>query len=88
MRELDVLLERYLSVAWLTAPAEDRAAFAALLDLPDPELAQLCLGRTVSPEPALRDFLPRLLSVSAELSAATPVYPGEVGSPRHLERDP
>jgi len=88
MRELDVLLERYLAVAWPTAPADHRAAFAALLELPDPELAMLCLGRTVSPDPGLRDFLPILLSVSGELSATAPVYPGEVGSPRHLERDP
>lgn len=88
MRELDVLLERYLSVAWADAPAGHRAAFAALLDLPDPELAQLCLGRAVSPDPLLRDFLPILLSVSGELSATTPVYSGEVGSPRQSERDP
>ena len=88
MRELDVLLERYLGEAWPTAAAEHRACFATLLELPDPELADLVLGRAVSPDAALQAFLPALLSGRGELSAPTPVYPDEVGRPRHVERDP
>ena len=34
MRELDVLLERYLRERYPSAPAAEQQAFAALLDLP------------------------------------------------------
>ena len=41
MRELDVLLERYLLTRWKLASPERQAEFVALLELPDPELAAL-----------------------------------------------
>lgn len=49
MRELDVLLERYLAHRWPVACAAERQAFASLLELSDPELAALCLGRAAVP---------------------------------------
>jgi antitoxin CptB len=44
MKELDLLLERYLHEAFARAPVEEQAAFAALLERPDPELAAACYG--------------------------------------------
>ncbi len=46
MRELDVLLTRYLERTLAgTSPAE-RAAFVQLLELPDPDLFGYLVGRT------------------------------------------
>ena len=78
LKELDVLLERYLAERWPAATAEERAGFEALLELPDPELAALLLGQQAAPsglaERLIRDIThtPR-----AELSARRPVYPGD-----------
>jgi succinate dehydrogenase flavin-adding protein (antitoxin of CptAB toxin-antitoxin module) len=38
MQELDLLLLRYLEAHYPDAPAVDKAAFQAFLELPDPEL--------------------------------------------------
>lgn len=38
MKELDVLLTRYLDARWPEAGERERAAFAQLLELQDPEL--------------------------------------------------
>jgi antitoxin CptB len=40
MRELDLLLLAWLEGAFDTASGEERACFAALLELPDPQLAR------------------------------------------------
>ena len=45
MRELDVLLARYLEEVWPVASGSQRDAFASLLELPDPELHGLLTGR-------------------------------------------
>lgn len=47
MKELDLLLERYLSLDFPTASSCDRQAFARFLELPDPELAAYLLGGVV-----------------------------------------
>ena len=44
MRELDVVLTRYLERDWPAAGAADRAAFQALLERQDPEINTLLLG--------------------------------------------
>jgi antitoxin CptB len=46
MRELDVLLERYVAEVWPVAGEAERRSFAALLEWPDPELAALLFGRS------------------------------------------
>jgi antitoxin CptB len=51
MRELDVLLERYLRERYPSAPAAEQQAFAALLDLPDPELLAFVMRRQVPADP-------------------------------------
>ncbi len=80
MRELDVLLERYLERRWPTAPEGRRAAFRALLELPDPELAALCLGRSVTPVTSLAELIAEMTHCGGgELSDASPVYNGDFG---------
>lgn len=86
MRELDVLLERYVRDHWPGADAERRAAFLRLLDLPDPELADLCLGRVATADPALAAVVGEITHI-AELSACRPVYQPESGRPVPPERD-
>jgi antitoxin CptB len=44
MKELDVLLERYLDERFCAASDAERAAFQQLLDTPDPILHAYCLG--------------------------------------------
>ena len=44
MRELDVLLVRYLDRDFAGASSRERDAFRALLDLPDPEARRLTLS--------------------------------------------
>jgi antitoxin CptB len=50
MRELDVMLTRYLDRAWETASPAERDAFAQLLEMQDPELFGYLVGRTTPAE--------------------------------------
>jgi antitoxin CptB len=50
MRELDVMLTRYLDRVWPTAPAAERAAFVQLVDMQDPDLFGYLVGRTTPAE--------------------------------------
>lgn len=52
MKELDVLLQRWLDRCHETASSDDRASFEAFLELPDPELA----GYLLRDEPAPARF--------------------------------
>lgn len=63
MRELDQLMERWLDRAHATASESDRALFLKLLDSEDDILWRWCMGRERPPEPALADFLDRLLAL-------------------------
>ena len=51
MKELDLLLERYLSLDFPAASSRDRDAFARFLEVPDPELAAYLLGGVVPVDP-------------------------------------
>jgi len=51
MKELDLLLQRWLQQYYPGASTAERAAFAEFLELPDPELAGYLLGG-VQPEHA------------------------------------
>jgi succinate dehydrogenase flavin-adding protein (antitoxin of CptAB toxin-antitoxin module) len=46
MKELDLLLRNYLEQSYPTAGESDQHAFESLLQMPDPELYDLILGRT------------------------------------------
>ncbi len=48
MKELDLLLEGYIEHSYLNATEADQQAFKSILQLPDPELNDLILGRTES----------------------------------------
>ena len=50
MRELDVMLARYLDRAWPTASRDERMAFAQLIELQDPELFGYLVGRAAPAE--------------------------------------
>ena len=89
MRELDVLLERYLENRWASAGPGRRQAFRALLELPDPELAALCLRRSVTPVAELAELIAEITeSTGVELSATGPVYNGDFGCTDRPEREP
>ena len=60
MRELDVLLERFLERQYSAASSEIQLAFARLLTLPDPEIFALIMGRQITENPELRDVIQRL----------------------------
>ena len=49
MKELDLVLVRYLEHGWLTASADEKGVFERLLALPDPELAAYLLGHEKPP---------------------------------------
>lgn len=60
MKELDVLLERYLAQRYPAAPAAEQAAFEQLLEAPDPELAGLLFGRLVAEDPVFANVIERI----------------------------
>lgn len=57
MRELDVLLQRYLEQRYAIAPQEEQQAFEALLELPDPELFAYVVKREQPSDPQLLNVL-------------------------------
>jgi succinate dehydrogenase flavin-adding protein (antitoxin of CptAB toxin-antitoxin module) len=57
MKELDVLLERYVRSHLLTASASERRTLTQLLDLPDPVLADYLLGHTTATDSALANLV-------------------------------
>jgi len=50
MRELDVMLTRYLDRVWATASPAERDAFVQLVELQDPDLFGYLVGRTTPTE--------------------------------------
>ncbi|MBA3564427.1 MAG: succinate dehydrogenase assembly factor 2 [Gammaproteobacteria bacterium] len=61
MRELDVLLERYMDRRYGQAGATERAAFQALLELQDPLLIDYLMGRVEAPDAEVADVVARIL---------------------------
>ena len=51
MKELDVLLERFARERYEHVSSDDQRAFARLLDLPDPDLADYFFGHAIPTEP-------------------------------------
>jgi antitoxin CptB len=43
MKELDILLSRYMEQRFYAAPPSEREAFESLLESPDPEIYAYCL---------------------------------------------
>lgn len=61
MKELDLLLESFVRHHYDAASSDQRDAFARLLDLPDPVLADYLLGHATPPDPQLAE-LARLIA--------------------------
>ena len=51
MKELDLLLLRYLREHLPSAANEERAAFVEFLELPDPDIARYLIAGDVPPDP-------------------------------------
>jgi antitoxin CptB len=59
MKELDVLLVRYVEQRFCTASNEEREAFTLLLETQDPALYAYCLG-SLPPPPQFRALIERI----------------------------
>ncbi len=57
MRELDVMLTRYLDQVWATASPTERDAFLQLVDLQDPDLFGYLVGRATPAEESQRAII-------------------------------
>jgi antitoxin CptB len=60
MKELDMLLTRYLERDYYTSTLEQRQAFEALLEKSDPEILDYILGKSVPESPELNHVVSRL----------------------------
>jgi antitoxin CptB len=60
MKELDVVLTRYLDTRYAAASKAEQALFQQLLQMHDPDLYNLLLGRAGTDDPDLARFLRRL----------------------------
>jgi antitoxin CptB len=73
MKELDILLERYVRSQVAQASPQDRATLDQLLELPDPVLADHLFGHTPVSDP-------RMASLVAAIRSCPPgAGPGQVG---------
>ena len=66
MKELDVVMSRYLEQCYESASDEDRGYFKALLEMPDPDLYDLLLGRSRVDDPELALFMQDLRTLSGQ----------------------
>jgi len=63
MRELDELLLRYLESRYPDADDDEKAAFQAILELPDPELNGYLLQRHMPASEQLASVIKHILSL-------------------------
>jgi antitoxin CptB len=63
MRELDVMLTRYLDRVWATASPTERDAFLQLVELQDPDLFGYLVGRDTPAEESQRAVIARIRSL-------------------------
>src|SRR5260221_2138908 len=64
MRELDVLLTRYVDEEYRTAAPEQQEAFRRLLDIQDPLMHAYFLGREAPPDAALASLIARITAAA------------------------
>jgi antitoxin CptB len=62
MKELDLLLLRYLREHLPSAANDERAAFVEFLELPDPDIARYLIGGDVPPDPRQAALCRKLLT--------------------------
>ena len=61
MKELDVVLTRYLDHCYESASPTDQTQFLALLEMQDPDLYNLLLGRDKTTDPERAQLLQKLV---------------------------
>ncbi len=66
MKELDVVMTRYLEQRYGNASEADRDRFRQLLEMPDPELYRLLLGKDDATDPDLQHFARGLRDATGE----------------------
>jgi len=89
MKELDVLLERYVHSRLSDASSEEREVLARLLELPDPVLSDYLFGHAAAPEPqmaglvaTIRRFPPERAGIRTGRAKWEPVTPmGKAAAP-------
>jgi antitoxin CptB len=64
MKELDVLLLRYVDERYSQAPEELKAAFRELLEAPDPLIYAYCLGGETPPDELLSLLIGRITNAT------------------------
>jgi len=64
MRELDVVLMRYMERDYDAAGQAEKESFETLLSLQDPEILDLFTGRIVAEDEGLRHVIERILANS------------------------
>ena len=62
MKELDVLLTRYVEHEYGAASPAAQRAFLELLEAPDPLIYAYCMGQSNPPTPLLRAVIERITS--------------------------
>lgn len=65
MRELDVLLERYLEERYPSAAVAEQQAFEALLELPDPQLFAYLTKKETPANPDWVDVIDKLANADS-----------------------
>jgi succinate dehydrogenase flavin-adding protein (antitoxin of CptAB toxin-antitoxin module) len=63
MKELDLLLARWLDARHALVSSAEQAAFRRFLELPDPDLARYLLGRELPPDAELRALVTAILAI-------------------------
>jgi len=66
MKELDVVMSRYLEQHYASASSTEQDHFRALLEMPDPDLYDLLLGRSVTSDAELARFIQLLRNMSEQ----------------------
>jgi succinate dehydrogenase flavin-adding protein (antitoxin of CptAB toxin-antitoxin module) len=66
MKELDVLLTRYVERHYAAATPAAQLAFLELLEAPDPLIYAYCMGQALPPTPLLSSIIERLTSHAAD----------------------
>lgn len=66
MKELDVVLTGYLEKQYADASDQDRQAFKALLEMPDPDLFALLVGRTTTTDESITRLVETLKTIVKE----------------------